>query len=638
MFPELRCPGKKCSLLWVVAFISLLSSSAFAQFPSTIDSLKVYLKTHPKDTTYVLALNEYGFLLIQEGDFKLADSVIKVMAAMSEKADYGSGYYKTTNLRGVKEYSQQNSRKALEYFTECLRIIEKYKLSKAYYQNILNNISIIYSQMGDRKKATEYAMKLIEYQEKHKLYPLKTSPYDQIADNLAFAGKYKEAMAYYQKSLRIETEYKDLVNMAIAENRIGNVYELMKQPDEAIRHFDLGLSYAEKANYELLQTDLLTNLGRLYTDKKNWNKAEYYLKRSEKVARELDARSSLRVVLHNLGDFYIEQKKHDQAGKCYLESLGIAKELADPEHLFAANSALSGYYAGIKDYKKAYEYSLDAEAAKDSTYKIEAEEITQKLLTEYETKEKEQEIALLNEKNAKANLQNKSILIGGVLLILLAGTVVVFLMNRSKLKRLEESQTLRNKIASDLHDEIGSTLSSILLISGMAKADNQGEKSNRMFSKIHSDSQHIVESVDEIIWSVSPVNDSLQGILLRLREYALPLAESKNMSFEFHSDKDIEQLMLPMEIRRNLYLISKEAINNLIKYSEATQAALSFSRTRKVMQVIISDNGKGFDWAANTSRNGLKNMKIRAEEIGGKLDVESSPGEGSRITLSFALT
>ena len=211
-------------------------------------------------------------------------------------------------------------------------------------------------------------------------------------------------------------------------------------------------------------------------------------------------------------------------------------------------------------------------------------------------------------------------------------------MNRSKLKRLEESQTLRNKIASDLHDEIGSTLSSILLISGMAKADNQGEKSNRMFSKIHSDSQHIVESVDEIIWSVSPVNDSLQGILLRLREYALPLAESKNMSFEFHSDKDIEQLMLPMEIRRNLYLISKEAINNLIKYSEATQAALSFSRTRKVMQVIISDNGKGFDWAANTSRNGLKNMKIRAEEIGGKLDVESSPGEGSRITLSFGLT
>jgi two-component system sensor histidine kinase UhpB len=638
MFPELKCHSKKCSLLWVVVFVSLFSSLSFAQFPSTIDSLKVYLKVHPKDTNYILALNEYGFLLIQEGNFKLADSVIKVMAAMSEKAEYGSGYYKTANLRGVKEYSRQNSQKALGYFTECLKIIEKYKLSKAYYQNILNNISIIYSQMGDRKKATEYAMKLIEYQEKHKLYPLKTSPYDQIGDNLVFAGKYKEAMAYYQRSLGIETQYKSLVNMAIAENRIGNVFELMNQPDEAIRHFDLGLKYAENASYTLLQTDLLTNLGRLYTDKKNWSKAESYLKRSEKVARGLDAKNSLRVVLHNLGDFYIEQKKYDQAGKYYLESLVIAKELAGPNHLFAANSALSGYYAGIKDYKKAYEYNLDAEAAKDSTYKIETEEITQKLLAEYETKEKEQEIALLNEKNAKANLQNKSMLMGGVLLILLAGTVVVFLVNRSKLKRLEESQTLRNKIASDLHDEIGSTLSSILLISGMAKAESSGDKSNRMFSKIHADSQHIVESVDEIIWSVSPVNDSLQGILLRLREYALPLAESKHMAFEFHSDQDIEQLMLPMEIRRNLYLISKEAINNLIKYSEATKANLNFSRIKKIMQVIISDNGKGFDWSANTSRNGLKNMKIRAEEIGGRLDFESVPGGGSKITLSFALT
>jgi signal transduction histidine kinase len=82
-----------------------------------------------------------------------------------------------------------------------------------------------------------------------------------------------------------------------------------------------------------------------------------------------------------------------------------------------------------------------------------------------------------------------------------------------------------------------------------------------MFAKINSDSRSMMESVDEIIWSISPMNESLQGIVLRLREYAKPLAESKNIKFEFKTDTQIEKLNLDVEVRRNLYLIVKEAIN-----------------------------------------------------------------------------
>jgi signal transduction histidine kinase len=147
-----------------------------------------------------------------------------------------------------------------------------------------------------------------------------------------------------------------------------------------------------------------------------------------------------------------------------------------------------------------------------------------------------------------------------------------------------------------------------------------------------------MESVDEIIWAVNPVHDSLHGILLRLREYALPLAESKNIAFEFKVEEDIEQLALTMEVRRNLYLIIKEAINNLLKYSEANRASVYFAKDKKELSITVQDNGKGFDTHAESARNGIRNMKLRATEMNAMIDIVSSKDAGTSIKLSFSIT
>ena len=93
-----------------------------------------------------------------------------------------------------------------------------------------------------------------------------------------------------------------------------------------------------------------------------------------------------------------------------------------------------------------------------------------------------------------------------------------------------------------------------------------------------------------------------------------------------------------MEIRRNLYLIIKEAINNLVKYSEANQASVHFTKDKKDIITLVQDNGKGFDTLMNTTRNGLKNMKLRASEIGAKIDILSSQEIGTSIRLSLSIT
>ena len=214
--------------------------------------------------------------------------------------------------------------------------------------------------------------------------------------------------------------------------------------------------------------------------------------------------------------------------------------------------------------------------------------------------------------------------------------VSAWLLNRARLRRLQEAQNLRQQIAHDLHDEVGSTLSSISLLSGMVNdliARNRPESVERAIQKINTDARQILQPVDEIIWTINPGNDSLHRIALRLQEYAQPLMESKGIQFSFAVDPALGLLPVSMEVRRNLYLIGKEAINNLVKYSEATQATVRFSYVHKQLRVLIEDNGRGFDPAQPSLRTGQVSMQQRAKAMGGKLNVRSAPGEGTTLEL-----
>ncbi len=624
----------RCLFLWFFCVFSGLS----AQIPKTADSLEVYLKTQPRDTNYVKALADYSFIMAKKGDFKAADSLAGLMGELSEKLDFKRGLYFHSNMLGVMEYLRQNHAAAAQHFLKTKEIAEKYDLSKRMYQRILGNLVMVYGHMTDREKASEYALQLIRFQEEHDLHPFQTAPYTCFGDNLKFSGNFEQALVYYQRALAIETEYKNPAGMAVVENKIGNTWETLGKTEEALKHFYKGLEYAREADFTLLQTDMLSNLGRIYTTRKDFKKAEAYLKESERICRELGSPNSLQLVLSTLGDFYQKQHRYPVAEKYYTEAREIAIQQKDPEEIYNTTHALAEFYAETGDFPRAYQLKTAAEAARDSAWKLESEEITRKLMIEYETAQKEQEIALLNEKNRRTDLQNRSVLAGSVLLVLLTGVTIFFLVNRNKLKRLEESQRLRNKIASDLHDEVGSTLSSILLISEMAKNKENSETGKKMFAKINADSRHMAESMDEIIWSVSPVNDSLQGIMVRLREYIHSLGEARNIAIDFRADEGVEEMVLPMEVCRNLYLIVKEALNNLVKHSGACEAAVLLTRAKNTVTVSISDNGRGFDPGQATARNGLRNMQIRAAEAGGYLDVVSEPGKGSRIKFSFPVT
>jgi signal transduction histidine kinase len=168
-------------------------------------------------------------------------------------------------------------------------------------------------------------------------------------------------------------------------------------------------------------------------------------------------------------------------------------------------------------------------------------------------------------------------------------------------------------------------------------AQQQSKETIPMLDTIGESSRKMLDAMADIVWTINPENDQFEKIILRMRGFAYELLGAKQIDFEFDADESVTKMKLPMDLRKNLYLIFKEATNNLVKYSGADKATFALKEEKNTLSMLIRDNGKGFDTNIVTEGNGLKNMKKRAAEIGGKLLVESFPGIGTTVQLRVAV-
>ncbi len=219
------------------------------------------------------------------------------------------------------------------------------------------------------------------------------------------------------------------------------------------------------------------------------------------------------------------------------------------------------------------------------------------------------------------------------LLIIIAIAAVAYGIYSYRLQEVIRLQNIRNKISGDLHDDIGSTLNSISVYSEVAKQDQS--KHAHALEMIGEASRKIIDSMSDIVWTINPENDSFENIILRMRSLAFNLLRAKNIEFIFKADESLNNIKLSMENRRNLFLIFKEAINNLIKYADASKFSIQLLREGSLIKLTISDNGNGFDTKQESTGNGLNSMKRRAAEIKALLQIESVIKEGTRIELTL---
>lgn len=222
-------------------------------------------------------------------------------------------------------------------------------------------------------------------------------------------------------------------------------------------------------------------------------------------------------------------------------------------------------------------------------------------------------------------------------LVFVAAFTLAWKLYRYRINQLLKLQRVRNTIAQDLHDDVGSTMTTISILSQVAQQNKEPETTNKLLSDIGGHSRQLLDKLDDIVWSVNPKNDSLQQITLRMKQLAIDLLGNKNIKVEFDTPTDINSVPMKMENRRNLYLIYKEALHNISKYSQAAQVDVRIVQAGKYIEMNIHDNGIGFDPSTVKKGNGLGNMLERAVQSGGECRVESAVGKGTTITVRILL-
>lgn len=217
--------------------------------------------------------------------------------------------------------------------------------------------------------------------------------------------------------------------------------------------------------------------------------------------------------------------------------------------------------------------------------------------------------------------------------------LLAYAFYRYRIRELKNLYKVRDHISRNLHDEIGATLSSINIYSDVARKKITGNtEANSLLDRIYKGSSQVMESMNDIVWYVNPQHDSWDDIIVRMREFAIPVLEALGIDARFETDEKLLTQKLSMEQRKNVYFIFKEAVNNIVKYSGTAEVDIRLFREGQAIHLTIRDYGKGFELPARSSGNGLKNMRQRAADMKGDIRITSRAGEGTTIELAVPLT
>jgi signal transduction histidine kinase/ligand-binding sensor domain-containing protein len=221
--------------------------------------------------------------------------------------------------------------------------------------------------------------------------------------------------------------------------------------------------------------------------------------------------------------------------------------------------------------------------------------------------------------------------------VLAAGTSLAMLLyaaHRYRLGRLLELERVRTRIATDLHDDIGASLSQISILSEVARRRaGDVDDLQKPLAEIAVSSRELLSSMSDIVWSINPQRDRLRDLLQRMRRFATDVFTARNIEFQFHAPASELEGKLDPDMRRQVFLIFKESVNNILRHADCTQVEIQFAVEESGLVLSVRDDGKGFDAAQPPTGNGLASMRQRAASLNGSLEITVDGDQGTRVTL-----
>ena len=479
-----------------------------------------------------------------------------------------------------------------------------------------------FARLGNYTLSLDYNLKALALAKKLD-HPLKLCYGNGgLAACYLYMGDYRASLKYEREVIRImeQSKMNDMYWMWI---QMSKAYHSMGQPDSALLFAKMAHKEIKGNSSAYIKSVMTPVLANAYAGKNNYDSALLYYRRGISLAVQTNTQVHLIDNYYGIAEVYKVKRNLDSA-LWYLKKILNEKVIKTyPAGLLNAAMMISEIYESKNMTDSTLKYLKTAIVIKDSLFSRQKTIAVQNLIYKEQEKQKELEAFKAQYRN---QLKMYALIAGLVVLMIAMG---VFLRNR----RQKQLQRVRNSIAEDLHDDIGSTLSSISIMSELAKI--KSPEASTLLSSIGESTILMQENMSDIVWAIKAENDRLENVLQRMYQFASEILEAKNISVDFRSDENLSASKLTMKQRKSLYLFFKEAINNAAKHSDAKNVMVNIFQKGSDIEMTIKDDGKGFDATQPSYGNGMTTLRKRVEDLRGHFNIQSQKNEGTVLTLKF---
>ena len=568
-----------------------------------IDSIKSEFKKSKNDTDNI----KISFAIVEEYmDIDLYDSaqiwLNKIAQIIPVQHASISSYFLSSRQAEIYYYNRllqlglQESKRSLKIATtlnDSLLLADAYNFTGLFYMN-LNSPAIAIPNFIKGiayTKQPPYPAQYAEMTKPHHLYGNLSEAYEK-------SGRYDSAIFYAKKSLKLAAAISSERGISVAQNSIGTNYLNLKEQDSALSYINISILSSKTGRDFDIELMNYGTLAKIYQIKKNKESALNALDSGFALINKYPSVNNLFSTLF-LDDAILVYKNYDLQVKL-IRVLEQKNELLQKQ---------------IKKNTEQVSIILDASLQNENrVLNLQVEQVTQQ-----------------NQKS-KVRLYYLSTL-------LLLGIIAFVFYRYAIIQKLQKSR-LSNKISKDLHDDVGSSLSSLNLYSTVAAKviDSNPGKAKEMLRKISDQSLLVMENIADIVWSMKPAADETVNLSTKIKILVADTLSAAEIDYEINIDPTANIIVKSINARRTILMIVKEAINNAVKYSNANNISITIKKIDQTLLVEINDDGKGFNTnEKKVLSNGLINMQNRALELKGSVVVLSALGEGTTVTGLFPL-
>ncbi|MCC1484314.1 tetratricopeptide repeat-containing sensor histidine kinase [Winogradskyella immobilis] len=637
-------------LLFFVFIIPIIMYSQNTQ----VDSLSSLLKT-TTNTFELVKLNLQLASLHERLDLNKGKSY--AYNALKYKSN-DSLLAETNNQLGRFHFFTGQLDSALHYFRNSKTLL--IGLNDQKRAAIINiSLGAIQLRQGDYEKTITTLTQSASFFEDTKDELNAAKCYSNIASAFAELEIYPKAIEYSKKALIVFENQNQTQFRLITLPNLATQYYKNGDTIKAIDYNNKAEQLASKVGDKRSLSIIYNNLGDLYLEK-DINKAKQYLEKTLQLKNELNLKSGIEITQSNLGYIHLKNKDYKTAISFFKK----AEQLIRGKQRVNVYNNLRDTYKGLGQMNSALEYSEKSSQLNDSILNIESQKSFIEIQTKYETEKKEKEILQLKTENLEVNYrrkQNRNLLLGSLIALFTAIFGLYMVFKNAKRKRIIMEQNLtiqqqefndllksqeldgidaiidaqeqeRSTMAADLHDNLGSKVATLKLY--LESYDDKEAFSGfyNKLKKLMNDTYIEIRNISKNKNFGAQIN---KGLIPSTKIIAKRISDSKKIDIKVINVDVKTRIENTLEIQ--IFRIIQELLTNIIKHAEATEAIVQFSEHENILNIIVEDNGKGFNIDANRHGVGLTNIEKRAEKIDAELVVDSGSGNGTTIILNIPL-